>query len=60
MLIATGLAAARWNLLLIAVGLFAVGTYIRVRVEERLLREAFGSEFDEYVRTVPALIPGIY
>jgi protein-S-isoprenylcysteine O-methyltransferase Ste14 len=40
--------------------LFIAGTYIRIRSEERLLREAFGSEFEEYARTVPALVPGIY
>jgi protein-S-isoprenylcysteine O-methyltransferase Ste14 len=40
--------------------LFAVGTWIRVRSEERLLRDAFGSDFEAYARNVPALIPGIY
>lgn len=60
MLIATGLAASRWYLLLVASAVFVVGTYIRVQTEERLLRAAFGSEFDEYARKVPALIPGIY
>ncbi len=60
MLIATGLASSRWYLLLLASAVFVVGTYIRVRTEERLLRAAFGSEFDEYARKVPALIPGIY
>jgi protein-S-isoprenylcysteine O-methyltransferase Ste14 len=60
MLLATGLAAAEWTMLLGAVGLFVVGTLIRVRVEERLLRETFGSEFEAYARNVPALIPGIY
>jgi protein-S-isoprenylcysteine O-methyltransferase Ste14 len=60
MLLATGLVAAEWMMLLVAVGLFVIGTLIRVRVEERLLREAFGSEFEAYARNVPALIPGIY
>jgi protein-S-isoprenylcysteine O-methyltransferase Ste14 len=60
MLLATGLAAGRWIPLLVGIVLFAVGTWIRVRSEERLLREAFGSEFEEYARKVPALIPGIY
>lgn len=60
MLLATGLAAAQWALLLAAVVLFIAGTYIRIRSEERLLREAFGSEFEAYARKVPALIPGIY
>jgi protein-S-isoprenylcysteine O-methyltransferase Ste14 len=60
MLLATGLAAAQWIPLLVAIVLFIAGTSIRVRSEERLLRQAFGSEFEEYTRKVPALIPGIY
>jgi len=60
LLIATGLAVANWFALLVAVVLFAVGTWIRVRIEERLLREAFGERFDDYARRVPALIPWIY
>jgi protein-S-isoprenylcysteine O-methyltransferase Ste14 len=60
MLVATGLAVTQWIPLLLAIVLFIAGTYIRVRSEERLLREAFGSEFEKYARQVPALIPGIY
>jgi protein-S-isoprenylcysteine O-methyltransferase Ste14 len=60
MLLATGLAAAQWIQLLVAIVLFIAGTYIRIRSEERLLRGAFGSEFEAYARKVPALIPGIY
>ena len=60
MLLATGLVTTQWILLLIAGVLFGAGTYIRIRIEERLLREAFGTRFEEYARTVPALIPGVY
>jgi len=60
MLLATGLAAGQWAPLLVAIVLFAIGTTIRIRVEERLLRQAFGTEFDDYARRVPVLIPGIY
>jgi protein-S-isoprenylcysteine O-methyltransferase Ste14 len=60
MLLATGLAVTQWIPLLVAMVLFAAGTWIRIRSEERLLREAFGSEFDAYARKVPALIPGVY
>ena len=60
MLVATGLAVTQWIPLLLAIVLFIAGTGIRVRSEERLLREAFGSEFEAYARQVPALIPGIY
>jgi protein-S-isoprenylcysteine O-methyltransferase Ste14 len=57
MLLATGLAVSHWIGLVLAVVIFAIGTLIRVRSEERLLREMFGSEFDEYTRRVPAVIP---
>ena len=60
MLLATGLAANRWQVLPLAVTVFAIGTVIRVRSEEKLLRDAFGPAFDEYARAVPAVLPGIY
>lgn len=60
MLISTGLAMEHWILTVIAVVIFAMGTAIRVRSEEKLLRAAFGEEFDEYARRVPAVIPRIY
>jgi protein-S-isoprenylcysteine O-methyltransferase Ste14 len=60
MMLATGLAVTRWDALLLAIIVFLLGTYIRVRAEERLLRGQFGSEFDEYTRRVPAVIPGIW
>ena len=60
LLVATGLAVTQRIPLLLAIVLFAVGTYIRIRSEERLLRQAFGAAFEEYARNVPAVIPGIY
>src|SRR5438034_11686523 len=54
MLLATGLAVSHWIGLLIAAVVFAIGTAIRVRSEEKLLREAFGREFEEYAQKVPA------
>jgi protein-S-isoprenylcysteine O-methyltransferase Ste14 len=60
MLIATGLAMQRWLALSVAVVLFAVGLMIRVKIEEKLLRAAFGEEFNDYARRVPAVLPGIY
>src|SRR6267142_3759995 len=46
MLLATGLAVSHWIGLLIAIVIFAIGTMIRVRSEEGLLREMFGREFE--------------
>src|ERR1044071_6952281 len=57
MLLATGLAVSHWSGLLGAILLFAIGTFIRVRSEETLLREMFGREFDDYSRNVSAVIP---
>jgi protein-S-isoprenylcysteine O-methyltransferase Ste14 len=37
-----------------------VGLIIRVRSEEKLLRAAFGKEFEDYAKHVPAVLPGIY
>jgi protein-S-isoprenylcysteine O-methyltransferase Ste14 len=60
MLVATGLAISHWAALLVALVIFFVGTIIRVRSEEKLLREAFGQEFENYARRVPAIVPGLY
>lgn len=60
MLVATGLAISHWLALLVALVIFFVGTIIRVRSEEKLLREAFGQDFENYARRVPAIVPGLY
>jgi len=60
MLVATGLAIEHWTALDVAVVLFAVGLVIRVRSEEKLLRAAFGKEFEDYADRVPAVLPGIF
>lgn len=57
MLLATGLAYSVWWALAAALPLFAAGTAIRVRAEERLLHEAFGEDYEAYCRYVPAVIP---
>jgi protein-S-isoprenylcysteine O-methyltransferase Ste14 len=60
MLLATGLAVSHWLGLLIAIIVYAVGTVVRVRSEEKLLRGAFGAEFDSYARRVPAVVPFVF
>ncbi len=60
MLVATGLAMSHWIALLVALVVFLVGTRIRVVREEKLLREAFGPEFEDYARRVRAIVPGVY
>jgi protein-S-isoprenylcysteine O-methyltransferase Ste14 len=57
MLIAAGLAASYWVAFIVALVVFLLGTSIRIRSEERLLREAFGQAYEEYAEKVPAIIP---
>jgi protein-S-isoprenylcysteine O-methyltransferase Ste14 len=59
LLIATGLVSADPRSLLIAVPIFIIGTEIRVISEEKLLKQHFGSLYEEYGRRVKAYVPGI-
>ena len=51
---ALALGFGRWTLLF---GVLAVGLSVKARIEERLLSNAFPSQYAEYRRRVPALIP---
>jgi len=57
MILSTGLVFSRWWHVLIAIVFFLVGNHIRIRAEEKLLRETFGKKFDDYAARVPAFIP---
>jgi protein-S-isoprenylcysteine O-methyltransferase Ste14 len=57
MIIVAGLAWSHWIGFVVAILFFAIGTAIRIRSEEKLLREQFGEKFDDYKRNVPAVIP---
>ncbi len=59
-LVATGLAVSRWQTFAAGVILFLFGTELRIRSEEKLLREAFNKKFAEYARRVPAFFPRIF
>jgi protein-S-isoprenylcysteine O-methyltransferase Ste14 len=54
----TALVHSHWIAIPLFTVLYAVGTAIRVRSEERLLRAEFGAEFESYAARVPAVIPG--
>jgi protein-S-isoprenylcysteine O-methyltransferase Ste14 len=58
-LVSIGAAFGHWLNLLLAVPVSMVGTLIRVREEEKLLRAQFGEDHARYVREVPAFIPFI-
>ena len=57
LLLATGITITRWPALLASLAIFLVGTEIRVRVEDALLRARFGAEFEAYRRWTAAYIP---
>jgi protein-S-isoprenylcysteine O-methyltransferase Ste14 len=60
MLLCTGFVAGQWFALPIGFLLGVIGVLIRVKVEEKLLRETFGAKFDDYASRVSAIIPGVY
>ncbi len=57
MLVATAIVYSHWIVLIGAVIVFIAGTKIRTNLEERLLRDAFGKEFEDWRARVPSLIP---
>jgi protein-S-isoprenylcysteine O-methyltransferase Ste14 len=60
MLLATALAFSSWPGLILSVATYLAGTSMRIRKEERLLRETFGKDFEDYADEVPALVPGLF
>jgi protein-S-isoprenylcysteine O-methyltransferase Ste14 len=60
LLVATGLAISRWEAFVAAVAIFLAGNEIRIRSEEKLLREEFGAQFEEYAQRVPAFFPRLF
>ena len=57
MLVASSLAHGHRLGLVIASLVCYLGTVMRIRSEEKLLREQFGSEYEDYAHEVPAFIP---
>jgi protein-S-isoprenylcysteine O-methyltransferase Ste14 len=60
LLLDAGLTWSRWQAVILASVLFLIGTQIRIRTEEKILRGAFGAKFEEYARQVPAFFPRIF
>jgi protein-S-isoprenylcysteine O-methyltransferase Ste14 len=59
LLLAIGVGFGHAFALIAAIPLFLLGTTIRVREEERLLRRQFGDEYEAYSRATPSFIPWI-
>lgn len=57
MLRANCLAVSRPAALLPALVVYGIGAAVRIRSEEKLLRDTFGREFAAYARRVPAVFP---
>jgi len=57
MLWATALAFSGPLMLVMGTAVYFVGTMVRIRSEDALLRETFGAEFEAYRERVPALLP---
>ena len=55
---AAGRVLSHWIGLLVGLLFIAIETAIRVRSEEKLLRDRFPVEYEEYARRVPAIVPG--
>jgi protein-S-isoprenylcysteine O-methyltransferase Ste14 len=46
--------------LMVAAPVYALGTWIRVREEEKLLRAQFGAAYDDYAAGVKRFVPGLF
>ncbi|HEY6070093.1 MAG TPA: isoprenylcysteine carboxylmethyltransferase family protein [Chthoniobacterales bacterium] len=57
MIVVGALAWTHWIGFLVSLALFSIGTAIRISSEEKLLREQFGAAFEDYKRSVPAVLP---
>ena len=57
MLIVTAFVLSHWLVTIIALAIFLIGTKIRTVSEEKLLRQAFPAEYEDYTRKVPAFVP---
>jgi protein-S-isoprenylcysteine O-methyltransferase Ste14 len=55
--VATALLITPLWLFLVALGVFLIGTTIRIRAEEKLLADRFGEQFTAYRRAVSRLVP---
>lgn len=53
------LALGHWRGLVVAVPLYWIGTWMRVRREEALLRAQFGADYDAYAARVKRFVPGL-
>ena len=58
-MIAIAIAYGHSRMLIIALPLYALATWMRVALEEKVLRAAFGEEYDAYAKRVKRFLPGL-
>lgn len=58
-MVAMAVAYGHGRNLIFAMPVFVLGTWMRVRHEEAVLRATFGAEFDDYARRVKRFVPGM-
>lgn len=58
-MLAMALAFGHWRGLILGVPLYWIGTWMRVSIEERLLRDQFGAAYDAYASRVKRFVPGL-
>ena len=58
-MVAGAIGTGHLAMLAVAVPMFAIGTAVRIGIEERLLRAHFGSAYDAYASRVKRIIPAL-
>src|SRR3546814_9297336 len=59
-MLAIAIGLGTWPRLIVAIPLYALGTWQRNMVEEALLRAMFGSDYDAYAARVRRFVPGLF
>lgn len=59
-LLALAIACGHYEILIVALPVYALGTAMRVRHEEAVLRASFGAAYDDYGRRVRRFVPGVF
>lgn len=59
-MVALAIAFGHSRQLMLAVPVFALGTWLRIRIEERMLRALFAADYDAYAGRVKRFVPGVF
>lgn len=59
-MVAIAIAYGHVRNLIVGVSVYGLGTWLRIRHEERLLRNQFGPAYDDYAARVRRFVPGLF